>query len=329
MRMHRYLVTGSSGFIGTNLIDHLLRAGLNVLGVDIKEPQNVRHQEVFRHVDVLNQDTLTQTIIQFRPTHVVHMAAKTDFARATLEDYQVNFKGVRSLIDALAQCDSVQRCLFMSSKLVCRTGYQPHSWEDYNPDTVYGQSKVEGETIIRSSSSPKCEWLIARPTSIWGPWFGIPYRPFFLAVAKGRYFHPGRANPSKSYGYVGNTVHQIMKLMGAPREAVQGKTFYLSDYEPYTIRDWANMISRRLSGKEASTIPEAAVRIVAWAGDCLQTLGWKNPPMTSFRLGNMRTDTTIGVSMAPTEGICGALPYSMEQGVVETIQWLRTQQIIA
>lgn len=324
----RVLVTGGSGFIGTNLVDHLIARGTQVLSVDICEPQNASQRGVFQRVDVLDKDSVDQILAAFKPTHIVHMAAKTDLAGARLQDYSVNYTGVQILLDALAKCDSLERCLFVSSKLVCRTGYQPKSCDDYCPDTIYGQSKAEGEKIVRKSNKLECEWLIGRPTSIWGPWFDVPYRQFFLTVAKSRYFHPGRANPLKSYGYVGNTVHQIIKLLEARKDAVHRKTFYLSDYEPCTIRDWANMISQELHGKCPLTMSESIMRLAAWGGDCLQKIGYKNPPMTSFRLANMRADTTLGVPIGPTKEVCGTLPYSLKDGVAETIVWLRKQHLI-
>ena len=42
--MRKVLITGASGFIGTNLINCLLGTGSEVLNLDIKEPQNSRHQ---------------------------------------------------------------------------------------------------------------------------------------------------------------------------------------------------------------------------------------------------------------------------------------------
>ena len=328
-KMSKVLVTGGSGFIGTNLVDSLLAAGALVASIDTRDPQKVVHREVFRRVDALDREELARVFDEFKPTHVVHMAAQTDLHRNSLRDYEINSVGVQCLIDALAACSSVARCLFVSSKLVCRTGYQPRSLEDYNPDTVYGQSKAGGEKIVRSSNSLECEWLIARPTSIWGPWFGIPYKPFFLTVAKGFYFHPGTANPKKSYGYVGNVVFQIQKLLEAPREIVHGKTFYLSDYDSYTIRDWANTISLQVHGRTARTIPESLLRVAAWGGTCLQKIGYKNPSMTSVRLRNMRADTTMGVSLEAMKEITGPLPYSMAEGVRQTIFWLREQGYIS
>ena len=56
------------------------------------------------------------------------------------------------------------------------------------------------------------------------------------------------------------------------------------------------------------------VRLLAWGGDLMKLCGHHEPPLSSFRLRNMRADTT-GVPLEPTERITGSLPYSLEQGV--------------
>jgi hypothetical protein len=63
---------------------------------------------------------------------------------------------------------------------------------------------------------------MVRPTSIWGPWFEIPYRTFFDATARGRYLHPRGRKVRKSFGYVGNTVYQLDRLMFAEGPKVLG-----------------------------------------------------------------------------------------------------------
>ena len=36
----------------------------------------------------------------------------------------------------------------------------------------------------------KKNWIIVRPTSIWGPWFDVPYKNLFDAILKGYAFFP-------------------------------------------------------------------------------------------------------------------------------------------
>ena len=323
----RILVTGGSGFIGTNLAARMLDKKFDVLSIDEKEPQDVKHATVFKKIDILDAEALAKVFAEFSPSDVVHLAARTGLNGKALADYSANTIGVANLLLAISKQSSVKRCIFTSSKLVCRTGYTPRHDKDYQPDTLYGESKVEGEKIVRSSESLRCDWCIVRPSSIWGPWFGVPYRGFFLTVAKGLYFHPGKVNPPKSFGYVGNVVYQIEKLLEAPRDVVQGRVFYLSDYDEFTIWKWADTISLKIGNKKVKTLPESLVKLVALSGDMLKKIGVKNPSLTTFRLKNMRADTT-GIPLEPIKELTGPLPYTMEQGVDQTITWLKDQKLV-
>jgi nucleoside-diphosphate-sugar epimerase len=327
----RVIVTGGSGFIGTNAVTSFLSAGHDVLNLDIKEPQCQEHDEVFQRVDIRDMAALSGAFESFAPTHVVHLAARTDLhERTDLAGYSANIQGVENMVLAVSGQSSVVRCVFASTKLVCPTDYRPKSMDDYCPDTLYGRSKVAGEEIVKKSTTMLCDWCIVRPTSAWGPWSmapHIPYGKFFLMIGRGRYIHPGRVNPPKSFGYVGNAVYQIEKLLDAPSEQIHGQVFYLSDYDELTIRDWADSISVQMRGKKIRTMPGPMVRLLAWAGDLMKLCGYQEPPLSSFRLSNMRADTT-GVPLEPTERITGPLPYTLEQGVEATIAWLSKMNLI-
>ena len=318
----RILVTGASGFIGTNLVESLLQKQHEVLNLDIQEPRHPDHHHVYCRADILDASAVCKLFDEFEPTHVVHLAARTDLDETVgLDGYRANTDGVRNVVDAVRKQPSVKRALFTSTKLVCPTDAKVVDENDYRPDTVYGKSKVLGERIVKQDLADWESWSIVRPTSIWGPWCDIPYGRFFRIVKRGLYFHPGRVDPPRSFGYVGNAVYQIESLLQAPADEIHGHVFYLSDYEPFTIREWANAISMALRDRPAATIPEPLVRLLAWCGDLLKACGVREPPITSFRLRNMRAVTT-GVPIDWTRRITGPLPFSMNAGVHETLLWL-------
>jgi len=326
--MKRILVTGGSGFIGTNLVEACLSAGDEVLSIDIEEPGNGDHLKVFRKVNILDRVALDDVFRDFAPVCVVHLAARTDLdANSDLDGYSANVKGVQNVVDAVSGQTSVKRCIFASTKLVCPTDYKVKSEYDYCPDTMYGQSKVAGEKIVRDCTTMCCDWCIVRPTSIWGPWADVPYGKFFRMVGRGFYFHPGRVDLPKSFGYVGNVVFQIRKILDAPREQIHQKVFYLSDYDTFTIRNWADTISAKLRNRRVRTFPEPVVRLIAWAGDLMKLCGIKEPPFSSFRLRNMQADTT-GIPLEPIRRLTGPLPFSMKEGVEETVEWFRKHNLI-
>ena len=320
----RIIITGGSGFIGTNLVERFISSDNVVLNLDIAAPRNHTHHSYWMAQDLLDKVGLRSVMHDFAPDIVFHMAARTDLDGGTIDDYAANTVGVANLIAAVLGVTSLQRIVFASSRLVCRIGYEPTSEFDYCPTTPYGESKVIGEKLVRDAMAQlPCPALIVRPTSIWGPWFDVPYKTFFLTIARGRYVHPGKAKILKSFGFVGNTVHELERLMVAPASAVAGQTFYLGDYPPIDVAVWANAIQRALRVAPLRRVGVGALRAAAWLGDCLKACGWKYSPLTSFRLNNLLTPMVH--DLAPLQAVVGALPYSMDEGVQVTVDWLRVQ----
>lgn len=317
----KILVTGGSGFIGTNLISYFIANGDNVLNIDIKSPRNQAHMNYWEKVDILDEVGLQKSIKKFQPDVIIHMAARTDLAGKSLDEYLPNTVGVSNLLSAVKKLSSLKRLIFASSRLVCRIGYQPKNEFDYCPTTPYGESKVVGEKIVREGADQiSCPWVIVRPTSIWGPWFDTPYKEFFLSVLNSRYVHPAGKRIRKSFGYVGNSVYIIDKILQCDETNIDKKTLYLSDYPPIEVKAWADLILK-LSGKTSQfEVPLFVMKMAALFGDFLQILGWKNPPLTSFRLNNLLTEMLHDTT--EIEVICGDLPYSLEESVKQTLAWL-------
>jgi len=319
----RVLVTGGSGFIGTNIIERYLQRGDEVLNLDIVKPRNPKHNKFWEKVDIANAHLLEKKLKNFKPELVFHMAARTDLEGNSIDAYRANTDGVKNLIDILFDIPETQRVIFASSRLVCRIGYQPQGNFDYCPSTVYGQSKVIGEKIVHSYDELPFEWLIVRPTSIWGPWFDVPYKDFFTHVLGGKYFHPGNEKIYKSFGYIGNTIHELEKLMYAKKETVNKSLFYLADYHPIEVYKMAQAIRSEVGLSNQKRVPLWVLIFLAHVGDGLKKLGWKSPPLTSFRLSNLLTQMVF--QLDPLEKIVGVLPYDMERGVSETIAWMKEQ----
>jgi nucleoside-diphosphate-sugar epimerase len=322
----KVLVTGGSGFIGTNLVQQLVERKLDVINVDICAPRVEAHLPLWREVSILDRDAMLQLLEDARPDYVIHGAARTDLDGEGSEDYAVNTKGTSNLIDALAAAGSVKRAIFISSMLVCRNGYTPSDDLEFCPDTPYGESKVQMETIVRERMGEAgIEYVIVRPTSVWGPWFSEPYLQFFLTVRRGLYVHPGRVQVKKQFAYVGNVVDQITKLLTASAQDCSGSVFYVGDYSAYNVREWADMIQEELEAARIHSVPLPVLRAVAAVGDVLVSLGWRRVPLTRFRLSNMLTNNLL--PFEKTSKVCGPLRYSVAEGVRQTVAWLEKQGI--
>lgn len=319
---NKILITGGSGFIGTNLIEHLLKQNkYTLLSIDKEQPKIEGHRNIWKHVDICEKELLKQTVADFQPDYVIHLAARTDLRGKEVRDYAANMEGVSNLLYALEEVPNLKRAVFASSMYVCEPGYMPKDFEDYAPHTLYGESKVETEKRIKERN-PKYTWSIIRPTSIWGPWFGDPYDKFFRIVLNKMYFHMGKRACKKTYGYIDNAIYQIMSILQAPEEIVMRKVFYLGDYEPYDITEWADEIAK-CAGVKIPHIPYSLFVMAGWFGDFMKLLGITFP-MTSFRLKNMTTNNIHNLN--PIKELAPNLPTSRQDGNKYTIDWIHSNQ---
>lgn len=319
----KVLVTGGSGFVGTNLVEHYSRLGGHVINVDIAAPRNTAHAQFWTQLDIRDGRLLRKVVDDFSPDLIFHMAARTDLDGSSLKDYSANTDGVRAVIEAAARHPQIQRVIFASSMLVCALGYSPKHDSDYCPTTRYGESKVLGERYVREMAADNFSWTIVRPTSLWGPWFSVPYKNFFDAVARRMYLHPRGWEIHRSYGFVLNAVHQLNRIASCPDpQLVDQRVLYLADYQPIEILRWAQTISARFGVSPPRKVPATMLKQLALIGDVLRWSGMmSNPKLTSFRLNNLLTEAVFDLS--GLERVAGSTPYDMEEGVSLTVEWMR------
>lgn len=319
----KLLVTGSAGFIGSHAAAAAAAAGHQVLGLDVRPPLD---DAVFPSVvcDLLDRAALVDAVRAFAPEAVLHLAARTDLHETRdITGYAANIDGVDNLLAAIREAGTVRRAICTSSMLVHPAGYRIAHDQDYSPTTLYGQSKVETERRWRAADGAGTIWCFARPTTIWGPRMNPHYVRWLGLIRAGRYYHIGPRPTRKSYGFVGNTAHQYLQLLAVDAGRIHRRMFYLADYEPLVLEDWADAFARELQAPRIRTMPLAAGRMMARAGDVLERVGIRRVPLTSFRLNNIRNP--YQVDLDNTRAVCGPLPYTMLEGVCITAEWVQRQ----
>jgi nucleoside-diphosphate-sugar epimerase len=320
MRDERILMTGGSGFIGTNLIEELVTRNISLLNLDTCQPLCPQHTPFWKKVDILDRQALQKVFWEYEPTCVVHLAARTDVVEDTTVErgYRANTKGTENVICAIKATPSIVRVVITSTQYVHRPGHIPTDDYDCEPHTVYGQSKVVTERLTRQACLD-CTWTIVRPTNIWGPWHMRHRSELLRVLKKGLYLYPGKKIVTKSYGYVKNIVYYILRILEMPEEAVNAKTFYVGD-EPMDQAEWVNSMSRRLRGRNVHVVPRCVMRFMASVGDVITFIRGRKFILTSSRYGNMTTDYLT--PMENTFDILGKGPHTLEDGVRDTAAWL-------
>jgi len=294
--------------------------GVRVCNVDIKPPMDAGQSEYWVEADILNREGLARVFRDVKPTHVLHLAGRTDCVEGVeLESaYAANIAGSASCLDAIKATPSVQRVIIASTQYVCGPGRLPEHDRDYFPHTVYGQSKVLVEDMTRAADL-SCVWTLIRPTNIWGPWHPRYSEEAWAVIRRGFYMHPADPPVVRCYGYVGNVVWQMRQILEADSSLVNGQVIYLGD-RPIDIYQWVDQFSLRLRGQHARKVPRGLLRAIALAGDVVQFCGMKSP-LTSSRYRSMTQDHLT--PMDKVFDLFGDPPYELDQGVAETCRWLR------
>jgi len=321
--MKKILITGGNGFIGTNLLLAIREKNVNnelaVYVIDPAKPKvPLEENESWLKVSILDRDRLVETFLTVRPDYVIHLAAETSCDPAMkMDDYKVNTAGSENIYYACEQA-KVDCLVNTSTQFVNQSDKMPVHDTDYAPHTIYGESKIIAETTLRNGNY-SFNWIIVRPTNIWGRWhLNYPHQ-FWKVVRDGKYFHPGKQLVTRSYGYVGNVCDQILKLIDLRNnKEVSKQVFYVGD-APINLFEWANAFCISITKKPARIIPRAVVYGLALGGTILQKFRIKFP-ITLSRYQSMTSDNPA--PMQKTLQLLGEPKYSMQEGVDITTKWL-------
>jgi UDP-glucose 4-epimerase len=300
------LVTGGAGFIGSHVVDELIRRNNEVIVYDNFCTGFERHLEAARDEgrirtfqgDILDQSSLTMAMEGV--TTVFHLAANADVRGGQTDrnvDLQQNVMGTHCVLEAMKAAAATE-IVFTSSATVYGEPDRFPTPEDYAPlqTSLYGASKLAAEAIIQA----------------YGEYFGIRSHVFrFVSWIGERYSHGVifdfvnklRANPNeleilgdgnqkKSYLHVEDGIRGIflaLERMTAPKNVIN-----LGHVEYMNVKVLAQIVCEELGLSEVAFRYTGGSR--GWLGDSpfvhldiakLESVGFQ--PRISIEEGVRRT----------------------------------------
>jgi len=168
MSSEKVLITGGAGFLGINLVRHLLRKGFRVASLDIAEfdyPE--RNQVEVIKGDIRDKALLDQVMVGV--DYVVHTAAALPLY-SPKDIYTTDVIGTRNVLDS-AYTHGVKRVVHISSTAVYGIpDHHPIREEDRLEGVgPYGQAKIQAEMICLEYRAKGLIVPIIRPKSFVGP----------------------------------------------------------------------------------------------------------------------------------------------------------------
>jgi dTDP-glucose 4,6-dehydratase len=116
--MKKYIITGGSGFIGTNLINYILKKKCKVLNLDklsycsnsyLSKNQNKNYQ--FKRIDLgtCNIKNLSKLIINFKPSIIINLAANSHVDNSINEPLSFVKSNINSTLNLLTAIKDIKR----------------------------------------------------------------------------------------------------------------------------------------------------------------------------------------------------------------------------
>ncbi|MFA0509585.1 MULTISPECIES: UDP-glucose 4-epimerase family protein [Vibrio] len=303
------LVTGSTGFVGSRIVELARERDWAVIPVVRKQIEPLTNSLLIPSIDASTDWSSAFEGVDC----VVHCAARVhqmnESAQGALTAYRdINTLGTLNLAKQAAEA-GVKRFVFVSSIKVNGEFSEPNLPFEPNlkntPQDPYGLSKYEAEVeLAKLSKDTGLEVVIIRPPLVYGPGVKANFLSMMRLIDKGIPLPFGAIKNQRSLVYLDNLSDLILTCCEHP--SAPGYTFLASDDQDVSTTQLMQTIAHTM-GKSPRLIPIPMSWIQAGSsalkkkhiaqricgnlqveiGLTKETLGWKPP--VSFEQGIKRT----------------------------------------
>lgn len=293
----KILITGSSGFVGQNLVNDFIHK----YSVYTKSYRYNKSQKI-----EFNQDV------------IIHLSGKAHDlnGNSALSEYlDANFKLTKQLYDGFINCETSQTFIFISSVKAVSDSHVGALTEKSipNPKTDYGKSKLAAENYILGKKLPKNKrYFILRPCMIHGPKNKGNLNLMYLQIKKKPLWPLGSYENKRSFLSIENFIFVINQIINDPE--IKSGIYNIADDDPISTNNLVSLISESLSfNPTILKIPKPIIRILSIFGD------YTKLTINSVRLKKLTEDYVV-CNKKITEAMKKKLPINTEEGLLKTFK---------
>jgi nucleoside-diphosphate-sugar epimerase len=313
----KVLVTGGSGFLGSHVVEALLRDGHEVRILD--RVVNPAYPELCLVGDICDLDTCRRAMAGMDV--LMHLAAlyRDDVRPKTLY-YKVNVDGTGTLLQAAAET-GVRRVVFASSFSVYGLDNVAGGEDsELAPVNDYGHSKLAAEKLMR-------EWVVAdasrsvamvRPSVIFGPGNRGNVYVLLQQIASKWFVLLGSGSNPKSMSFVGNVAAFFVWLLEPRGPAMD--IYNYADKPDMTVREIVGLAARTLNTRVRRVpMPRAAILGLGRLGNLVEHVIRRPFTLNLERIRKFIADTSLPVERLSKSGF--KPPHDFRQKFVETARF--------
>ncbi len=319
----RFLVTGGTGFIGSHMVEAILRRGWEAV-CPVRDLSRLRHLEGIP-AKIRHMDQIPDLLCGDDPfDYVIHLGGAT--RAETYAHYQrANVEWTVRLLELCADSRgrrSPARFVLVSSQAAagpCVDRARPVvEFDTPSPVSLYGRSKLEAEQKA-AEYMDRLPITIVRPPTVFGPRDRDVFN-VFLWAGRGVVTYIGGPERLVSIVYVEDMVDGI--LTAAMSERSVGETYFLANPVPVVWREFGVQVAQAL-GKKPWTIPVpvAVLRMAAAGGDLVKRVTGNTPLMRTEKFEEMRQLAWVCATEKASRDLGWEPKTSLSDAIDMTARW--------
>ncbi|MBD5781448.1 NAD-dependent epimerase/dehydratase family protein [Pelagicoccus sp. NFK12] len=320
------LVTGATGFLGTNLIKSFIGKGYK-LRCTHRTPappsESSTELEWIRITDSCSQEAWEKLLLGV--DYVIHLAAlahQIGDTELTEKDYmQANAIPSEAIAKAAKQA-KVKRLVFISSIAAIKSESSSVIDSDTPeaPSTPYGKSKLEAERLIESAlqGQDHTDWVALRPTLIYGP--GNPGNMQRIArlISIPIPLPFGAFKNKRSFLYVENLISAIESCLTC--SSVSKKCYIVCDDQSVSTAGLVKEIAAARGQKKAIFTPPAwTLKAIVSMGDFAKSHLNISTGVDSYSLDKLQSSLQACNASFKADASWSP-PFTLSEGIAKTFQ---------
>ena len=330
IKMKKILITGSSGFIGSYLVEEALSRNYTVYA-GIRSSSSKKYltdqRIIFFEMDFQKPKLIANSLRQFVLSegpfdHIIHNAGIKQAHNK--KDYSLmNFKCSKDFISAIIETQSLkQKFVYMSSIAAFGPGNgdSPINSNDVpNPISSYGKSKLQTEQFIKSLD--KIKYIILRPSSVYGPRETGLFN-FINLINRGLEPYIGSTAQYISLIYVKDLTRVVFDILESGHS---NKAYFVSDGVRYSNYTFGQTIKRLLNKRTMTiNVPHPIADIFAFTSEKIAWVSRKTSAINTDKMKELKRKNWFCDVSELMKDVDFHAKYNLETGLKESLDWYKS-----
>ena len=266
--MTKILITGGTGFIGSNIAREFIELGHQVILFDAfiqyiptlkldyneiikKRLKDIEDKCVIVRGNAANRGEIQRAIMEHKPEIIIHLTALPISTLSNIyveEAVEACIISTMNILEVIKNVDFVKRFIYTSSSMVYGDFEKAAVDEEHptNPKDVYGGVKLAGEHFVKAFCKRfNIDYCIIRPSAVYGP-TDINKRIVQICVEnaiKGEEITLNGADVNKlDFTYVKDTAHGFVLAALSPN--AKNQTFNITNGQARSLRELSELLKK-------------------------------------------------------------------------------------